>query len=173
MAGQVAQGDLPVPEGRYPYPGWQVAGQRIVEIDDALLGQVGQQQPGEHLGDGADLEDRAAIGEILGVGADPTIPDHVLLAALQASDHQADAPARPHGPLGQEAHRIQPNRTWWSPGCSHALPPTLDEFASAPTAPAIQTVAARPWTIILPGKGLRSLRQDDQLPARPLHRREP
>jgi hypothetical protein len=100
MAGQVAQGDLAVPEGRHPGRGRQVAGQRLVQTDQALLGQVGQQQPGEHLGDGADLKDRAAVGRVLGVGAEATVPDHALLTARQAPDHQADAPPGPHGPLG-------------------------------------------------------------------------
>jgi hypothetical protein len=69
MAGQVAQGDLVALEGRHPHPGRQVAGQRILQTDQALLGEVDQQQPGEHLGDRADLEDRAAVGGGLGVGA--------------------------------------------------------------------------------------------------------
>jgi hypothetical protein len=110
MAGQVTQGDLALPTGRHPHRGWQVAGQRIVKADDALLGQVGQQQPGEHLGDGADLEDGAAVRGVLGAGAEAAVPDLAMLAAGSAPDDQADAPSRPQGPLGQAVHRPQSDR---------------------------------------------------------------
>jgi hypothetical protein len=100
MAGQVAQGDVVALEGRHPHPGRQVAGQRIILADQALLGQVGQQQSGEHLGDGADLEDRAAVGDVVGAGAETTVADHALLAARKAPDRQADPPAGPHGLVG-------------------------------------------------------------------------
>jgi hypothetical protein len=140
MAGQVAQGDRAAPDGRHPHPGRQVAGQRILQPDQALLGQVGQQQPGEHFGDGADLKDRAATGGVLGAGADAAIPNHALRAALQAPDHQADAPAGPHGPLGQKVHRVQPDHIMWSSGCSHACS-TSGWFAAVLTAPATQTDA--------------------------------
>jgi hypothetical protein len=52
-----------------------------------MLGQVGQQQPGDHLGDRPDLEDRGAIGRVGRVAAEATIPDHALLAAVKAPDH--------------------------------------------------------------------------------------
>jgi hypothetical protein len=120
VAGPVAQGELLAVMAGHPHRGRQVAAERVVQADHAVFHQVGQEQPGEHLGDGADLQDRAAVGEDLGAGADAAIPDQALLAARQAPDHQTDAPAGPHGPPGQKVHRVQPDHLVWSSGCWHA-----------------------------------------------------
>jgi hypothetical protein len=102
------------------------------------MGQVGQEQPGEHLGDRTDLKDRGAVGAILGAGADLAMPDQALLAPGKAPDHQADAPPGPHGPhgpLGQLVHQTQPNRIWWSSGSLHLLHSRSGGFASTLAAP--------------------------------------
>src|SRR5918993_2363605 len=104
MAGQVAQGDLLTTEGPGPGCGRQIAGQRIVQADDAMLGQVGQQQPGEHLGDRPDLEDRGAIGRIGRVAAKATIPGDALPRPPPGTRSPGRCaartawPARPEGP---------------------------------------------------------------------------
>jgi hypothetical protein len=106
VAGQVGQGDRPTPGGRQRGRGRQVLGQRVVQADDALLGQVGQEQPGEHLGDGADLEEGAGPGGVGADGPDVTVAGDRFPAAGLVPDHQADAPPGPHRPLGQTLDQI-------------------------------------------------------------------
>jgi hypothetical protein len=97
----------------------------------------------------------------LGVAADPTRPDDPLLAPRQASDHQADAPPRPHGPFGQLLHHVEPDRSLWSSGCSMPCCPPRGRLArplsyhADPSACAVADHRSR--------KHPRILRQDDQI----------
>jgi hypothetical protein len=106
MAGEVGEGDLPSSGGRHGGRRRQVPGQRVVQADDPSLGEVGQQQPGEDLGDGADLEDRAAVGPVAGAGAAAPVPADPLLATGHVPDHEPDPPPGPHRPLGQVVDEV-------------------------------------------------------------------
>jgi hypothetical protein len=96
------------------------------------MGQVGQEQPGEHLGDRTDLKDRGAVGAILGAGADSAIPDQALLARAR---HPTTRPMR------------RPDRMVRSASSSTVLSPTapggrLAARLSCTHAPA---GSPRPW----------------------------
>ena len=64
----------------------EVEPDRVVQPEHALLGEVGQEERGEDLGDGADLVDGVAAGLPLDVPGDPAIPEHRLLLAVDDAD---------------------------------------------------------------------------------------
>jgi hypothetical protein len=106
MAGEVGEGDLPPSGGRHGGRRRQVPGQRVVQADDPSLGEVGQQQPGEDLGNGADLEDRPAVGPVVGAGTAAPVPADPFLATGHVPDHEPDPPPGPHRPLGQVVDEV-------------------------------------------------------------------